>query len=280
MPTQTEQDEELTRLQAELDRLSAEQRDARARYQREIDVVTAKIRAVTHFPDWESRPDRLQARRQRVLEMLFEERDPKHIARALGVTRYMVDNDVWRLRVQGLYPVRLADSSDEVARRRNHVLRVWSYSTVKTVADAIKFLPDLDQDAVKSDLLWLAQHGYVDFSPPAETPREETPAAAARAPAAPPAPGPPPGRTPPKTSPGTKVATTEELLEEVDRRCHELGIDEVTIRTSTSRKHAHNALLDRRGDGLTAAYYSDHQHEVRRFCVLPKDKHTHELVLP
>jgi hypothetical protein len=281
MFTQAEQEDELARLQSELERLSTEQQVAYKKYQKEIDVVSTQIRALVRSSDFDSRKNLLQARRNRVLAQLFDEHDTKHIARALGVARNTIENDVWRLRLQGLYPVRLASSSDGDARRRNHVLRVWSYSTVKTVSDALTFLPDLDQKTISSDLRCLPQHGSVDWPP--ETPHEETPVPAppSRAPAPPPpAPRPVPGQDPPKTNPGTRVATTEELLEEVSKRCSELEKDEVTIRTSTTCKHSHNALLDRKGDGLTTPDDSGHQHRVSRFCVLPSEKHTHELVLP
>lgn len=279
------QEEKLGELQLQLSDLQAEQRASHAKYQEQIDVVCAQIRALIRSPNWTPQANRLADRRQRVLAMLLEERPYKEIAAALGATYATVKNDEWRLRIKGLFPIPVRNPSDQESVRRNHVLRVWSYSSVRCSGDVLKFLPDLSTDLVEDDLRWLSGHGYVDRLPPAPT---ETPHAktcpdqnSSKKPTERDtrgAPAPAPAREPPKK---LRAGTTAELTEIVKKL---LGTNtrsdaHVLLSTSTDSGHSHQVLVNQDGDGQTTLDDTGHQHTVSKFCVMPTCRHFHEMLV-
>ena len=285
--TVTKDDETvLADLQHELTRLENEQLASHLEFQRDIDVVSAKIRALVRSPDWSQKRNRLADRRARVLKMLLEERSYKEIAAALGSHYATIKNDEWRLKIQGLFPIPVRDSSDFESVRRNHVLRVWSYSSVSRAADVTKFLPDLSPNQVESDLRWLYDNGYVDRTTPTESSRdetkasEETPKEETNERDTPGAPAPAPPREPPRKK--RRVGTTSELTTTVEALLRDHPSGEVLLDTTTSGQpsHKHDVLLNLEGSGQTTPDETGHQHAVSKFCVMTNSKHYHEVLLP
>lgn len=275
----------LADLQLELRRLQEEQRASSARFQAEIAVVCVKIRNLVRSSDWNPQRLRLEDRRRRVLAMLLEERSYKEIAASLGSHCQTIKNDEWRLRLKGLYPVPVKGPTDEESVRRNHVLRVWSYSSVKCEADVVKFLPDLSARQVSSDLRWLSEHGYVDRPATAETPHADTEtnvdcdAGKPSEPDTERAPAPAPPAKLPKSK--YRPTTVEELATAVKKLAEKSPARTVLLHTTINAGHGHSVLLDSDGNGTTMlSDHTEHQHLVSRFCVMSKNKHAHDVLLP
>lgn len=221
-------------------------------------------------------PTRLARRRSRVLELLQQGTPVGEVARLVGASRSLVDNDVHQLTRQGLYPVPLRSPDDEEARRRNHVLRLWSYASVRTPADVAKYA-GIPEATVLSDLRWLTANGYTKENAPALTTPTPTPDEVPREPTRSSTPARTPVRPPP--SKVTHVATISELTRELRLRTPDAS-GKYALTTSKHRDHRHVAEVDAEGNGLTVPDETGHSHRISRFCIMSAAKHCHDFHLP